>query len=105
MAVLPLTDGSTAVSAVGTHCLADGGAAVLTFFEAVVGNTRDLGYPLPHSRSRVRAALADLRDTVRAAPEIGRTLVVAAKLLRRRRSELAGIESTAIRRIDHDSHR
>lgn len=89
MGVLSLTDGSTAVSVAGSHCLGDGGAAALTMFEAVTGNIRDLGYPLPHSKTRLRAALSDLRDTVRATPEIGRTLVAAAKLARRRRTELA----------------
>lgn len=37
MGVLPMTDGSTAVTLVGSHCLADGGAALLTVFEAVQG--------------------------------------------------------------------
>ncbi|MDF2827300.1 MAG: hypothetical protein K0R01_583, partial [Mycobacterium sp.] len=34
MGVLPMTDGSTAVSLVGSHCIGDGGAALLAVFEA-----------------------------------------------------------------------
>jgi len=89
MGVLPLTDGSTAISMVGSHCLGDGGGALLTVFEAVTGNIRDLGYPPPSSRTRLRAAVSDLRQTAQGAPEVARTLVAAAKLARRRRDHIA----------------
>ncbi|GAB7070747.1 hypothetical protein H7J06_23920 [Mycobacterium hodleri] len=85
MAVQPLTDGSTAVTLVGSHCIGDGGAAFLSVFEAVMGARRDLGYPLPRSRTRRQALLADTRQTVRDLPELGRTLVAAAKFLRAKR--------------------
>lgn len=80
LAVLPMTDGSTAVSFMGTHHLGDGGGALLTIVEGVLGARRDLGYPPPASRSRFRAALSDLRETAQGAPEIGRTLVKLGKL-------------------------
>lgn len=84
MAVLPMTDGSTAVSLVGSHCVADGGGALLSVYEAVTGARRDLGYPPPRSRTRRQALAADVRQTVRDAPELGRTLIAAARFLRAR---------------------
>lgn len=89
MAVLPLTDGATAVTLVGSHCLGDGGAALMSVFDAVHGNRRDLGYPPPRSRSTWGALAADARQAVRDAPQLGRTLVEAVGFLRRRRRESA----------------
>jgi hypothetical protein len=89
MAVLPLTDGATAVTLVGSHCLGDGVGALLTVVEAVLGARRDLGYPPPRSRKRFRAALTDLRETARGAREVGRTVVAAGKLGLRHRHEMA----------------
>jgi hypothetical protein len=80
LGVLPMTDGSTAVSLVGSHHLGDGVAALLSIVEATMESNRDLGYPLPRSRKWFRGALADLRDTAKGAPEAARTLVRAAKL-------------------------
>jgi hypothetical protein len=90
MGVQRFTDGSTAVSLVGSHCIGDGGGACLTVFEAVTGNTRDLGYPAPRSRTRRQAMAADARATLRDLPEVGRTLVAAAKVAVRRRGDLKG---------------
>ena len=89
LGVLPLTDGSTAISVVASHCLADGGGGLFTVFEAVTGNPRNLGYPPPGSRTRLRAAVSDLRQTARGAPEVARTLLAAARLARRRRRDNA----------------
>ena len=88
--VLPMTDGSTAVSLVGSHHLGDGVGALLAIVEATMAGNRDLGYPLPRSRRWFRGALSDLRDTGKGAPEAARTLVRAAKLgLRSRKEEAA----------------
>jgi hypothetical protein len=87
MGVLPMTDGSTAVSLVGSHCVADGGAALLAVYEAVLGQHRDLGYPAPRSRTRRQALVADLRLTAHDLPELGRTVVAAAKFLRAARKD------------------
>jgi len=95
MAVQPLTDGATAVTLVGSHCIGDGGAAFLSVFEAVMGARRDLGYPLPRSRTRRQALIADARQTVRDLPEVGRTLVAAAKFLRAKRRESVGTPKPA----------
>jgi hypothetical protein len=80
LGVQPLTDGSTAISLVGSHCLSDGVGALHTIVDAVEGNTRDFGYPPPRSRTRLRAVASDLRQTAQGAPEVARTLVAAAKL-------------------------
>jgi hypothetical protein len=88
LGVLPMTDGSTAVTLVGSHNLGDGVAALLSVVEAVHETRRDLGYPQPRSRKRFRGALADLRDTARSAPELARTMATAAKLGLRSRREM-----------------
>lgn len=87
LGVLPMTDGSTAVSLVLSHCLSDGLGALLTIVDAVKGNRRDIGYPSPRPRTRLGAVAADLRQTVQGAPEVARTLAVGAKLAFRRRHE------------------
>ena len=92
LGVLPLTDGSTAVSLVVSHHLIDGLGLVIAVADAVLGNTRDLGYPPPRSRTRLRAVVQDARQTAQDAPEVARALVVAAKLARkqaRRRHDIA----------------
>jgi len=89
LGVLPMTDGSTAVSVAGSHCLIDGVGALLTIVDAVKGNTRHLGYPAPKSRTRLRAMASDARHTVQGMPEVGRTLVAAAKLAYRHRDDFA----------------
>ncbi|BBY15555.1 hypothetical protein MLIT_11470 [Mycolicibacterium litorale] len=104
LGVLPMTDGSTAISLVGSHCIGDGGGALLTVFNAVTGNTPDFGYPMPGARTRMRGIAADARQTLRDAPEIGRTLVAAAKLAYRRRKDFAKsnqVETSAGAADDH----
>ena len=83
LGVLPLTDDSTAVSLVLSHYLLDGLGLALALIEAIQGNMRDLGYPPPRSRTRLRAVVQDARQTARDIPEIARTLVAAAKQARR----------------------
>jgi hypothetical protein len=89
LGVLPLTDGSTAVSLVISHDLIDGFGLAVTIADAVLGKTRDLGYPPPRSRSRLRAIGPDARRTAQDAPEVARAVVAAAKLARRRRHDSA----------------
>jgi hypothetical protein len=88
LGVLPMTDGSTAVSLVASHCLADGLGLFATIVDAIKGNARDFGHPPPHSRNRWRAMAADAGRTVRDLPDLGRTLVTGAKLAARNRREL-----------------
>ena len=94
MGVLPMTDGSTAVSLVGSHCVADGGGALLTVYESVLGLRRDLGYPPPRSRARREALVADARDVLGDLPELVRTLVAAARFLRAKRRESSAAKPT-----------
>ncbi len=87
MGVLPLTDGSTAVSLVVSHNLVDGSGAAAAIIDAVNDNVRDFGYPPPRSRGRLRAVLSDARETAQGAPEVARAVVAAVKLLRSRRQD------------------
>ena len=87
LGVLPLADGSTAVSLVISHCLIDGLGLALALEDAVLGHARDLGLPPPRSRTRLRAAVQDARETAQEAPEVSRALVTAAKLARRNRRD------------------
>jgi hypothetical protein len=88
MGVLPLSDGSTAVSIVASHCLADAFGGFATLIDAVKGNVRDIGYPPPRSRTRLRAAVSDARETLQGAPEVARALAGATKLLWNRRHDI-----------------
>lgn len=83
LGVLPLTDGSTAISLVASHYVVDGLGFAVAVADAILGNTRDLGYPPPRSRTRLRAAAQDARQTARDAPEVARALVEAAKVARK----------------------
>ncbi|MGE2729239.1 hypothetical protein ACQI4F_07170 [Mycolicibacterium vaccae] len=90
LAVLPMTDGATAMTLVASHNLGDGVAGLLSVFEAVAGSQRRLGYPPPKSRGVLRAAADDCRDAVRSLPEVGRLAVRTAKMLRQARQESTG---------------
>jgi hypothetical protein len=94
--VLPLDDGSTAISLVLSHNLIDGLGLAFVIIEAALGKTRDLGYPPPLSRTRLRALGQDARVTARDVPAVGRALVAAAKLARKQaRSKPANDRSPA----------
>lgn len=105
LGVLPLTDGSTAVSLVASHYLLDGIGLFVALFEAAVGHQRDLGYPPPGSRSRLRAIAQDARQTARDAPEVVRALVAAAKMGReywRQTDRPPAPEAVTVRATDQD---
>ncbi|WP_343599272.1 hypothetical protein [Mycobacterium sp.] len=87
LGVLPLTDGSTAISLVASHYVVDGLGFAAAAADALLGNTRDLGYPPPGSRTRLRAVVQDARETARDAPQAARALVAGAKLVRKQRRE------------------
>ena len=99
LGVLPLTDGSTAVSLVLSHYLIDGLGLALAIVEAVLGNTRDLGYPPPRSRTRLRAVVQDARQTAQDVPEVARALVAAAKLARKQARRRDNARSPASRPV------
>ncbi|WP_238390982.1 MULTISPECIES: hypothetical protein [unclassified Mycolicibacterium] len=81
--VLPLDDGSTAISLVLSHNLIDGLGLALVIVEGALGKTRDLGYPPPLSRTRLRALGQDARQTARDVPKAAGALVTAAKSARK----------------------
>ncbi len=89
LGVLPLTDGATAVSLVVSHYIIDGFGLALAIADAVLGNTHDLGYPPPRSRTRSHAMVQDARQTAQGAPEVGRALVAAAKMARRQLRDIS----------------
>jgi hypothetical protein len=89
LGVLPMTDGSNAVSLVISHYLIDGFGLALTITEALLEISRDLGYPPPRSRTRLRAVVQDVRQTAQDAPEVARALGAAARLARRQRRDIA----------------
>ncbi|MGH3554267.1 MAG: hypothetical protein ACRDT5_17115 [Mycobacterium sp.] len=69
--VLPLSDGATAVSLVSSHCLLDGLGLGVAVSEAVGGIRRNLHYPPPRARTRLRAVAQDARQTVGGLPDVG----------------------------------
>ncbi|BBY22696.1 wax ester/triacylglycerol synthase family O-acyltransferase [Mycobacterium stomatepiae] len=85
LGVLPLTDGSTAVTLVCSHYLIDGFGLIAEVTDAVLGNTRDLGLPPPDSRTRRRALAQDARRTIRDVPEVARAAAAVTKRARRLR--------------------
>jgi hypothetical protein len=86
LGVLPLTDGSTAVSLVASHYLIDGLGFCAAIVDAILGNTHDPGYPPPRSRTRLGAVVQDAGQTARDIPQIVRALIAAPKLLRQQAS-------------------
>lgn len=101
--VLPMTDGATAISIVISHCVSDGGGAIRSMVNAINGRRLDYGYPPPSARTRRQALRADLRDTVRGLPEVGRTVVEAVRQATRRRDELSrsGAAKPVVHGPDH----
>ncbi|MBO0675908.1 hypothetical protein JRC04_00375 [Mycolicibacterium sp. S2-37] len=85
--VLPLEDGSTAISLVLSHYLIDGIGGAVAVTEAIWNIERNLGYPPPRSRARLEAVLEDVRETARDAPGVAGALVAALKEARRRGHE------------------
>lgn len=89
MSAVRFADGSTAVSLVVSHCIADGVGAFMAAVDAVNGTSRDIKYPQPRSRSRRQAVVGDLRQIARDLPDLGRTIRKAVKVAVQRRGELS----------------
>lgn len=83
LAVLPLVEGGAVVTLIVSHTIADGLGAVLAVTDAAKGITTDLGYPPPHSRTRYKAMKQDAGQLLRGLPEVGRSVVAAARLARK----------------------
>ncbi|BBY14520.1 hypothetical protein [Mycolicibacterium litorale] len=95
LGVQPLIGGGGAVSLVVSHTTGDGLAICNAVADAVNGVRRDLGYPLPSSRSRREAMAEDARQAVRGIPEIGRAIAATVRVARSQRDELASSMSSA----------
>jgi hypothetical protein len=89
LGVLPMSDGSSAVTLVMSHCLLDGGGSLRTLVDAVNGRRCELGYELPGSRKRLAALVSDSRQVARDLPEFGRTVAKAVRFAHRRRREVS----------------
>lgn len=89
LGVLPLEGDGAAISLVASHTLVDGLGVCEVIADAAKGRTRDLGYPLPGSRTRRRAVLEDARQTLASVPELGRALAAGLRVARQGRKELA----------------
>ncbi len=87
LSVLPMGDGSTAVSLVLSHYVIDGIGAAIAVSQAAFDLNPDLGYPSPHSRGRRQALVEDARGAARDIPEVARAFVAAMKEARRRRND------------------
>lgn len=95
ISVVSLSDGSTAISLVLSHYVIDGIGAAVAVTEALLGLPRDLGYPPPRSRSRLRALVQDAGETVRDAPATGRAVLAAVKEARRRQQDVVHSQAQA----------
>lgn len=89
LGIQPLTDGSTVVALVISHCIADGAGSVMACIEAINDSRRDLGYPPPGSRTRLQALRQDFRQLGTDIPDVARTVARAAKVALGRRRELS----------------
>lgn len=84
LGVLPLKGNCTAISLVASHTVADAVGMSLAVADASEGRRRDLGYPLPGSRSRAAALIEDGRSTIASMPEMARALADTLQLFRHR---------------------
>lgn len=89
LAVLPMTDGTTAVSLVLSHCLMDGGAAIAMVVDAVRGVRTDDGFQPPRSRKPLASLRSDAGQVARDVPELCRTVGAAARFAYARRADVA----------------
>lgn len=94
LGVAHFADGSTGITLVASHLVVDGLGFFLAIADAIRGDTRDLGYPPPQSRTRRRAVLEDGYQTVRGMPEVARAAIRAARLGRRRRSDVTRVRAS-----------
>lgn len=85
LAVLPFTDGGAGVSLVVSHCLTDGVGLCEAVADAVLGHDEPISWPAAGSRGRWQALREDARQTALDTPAIGRAVIAAARLDRRRR--------------------
>lgn len=88
LSLQPFTDGSTAISLVVSHCIADGMAAIAAISEATRGERRSRHYPSGQPTRPLQSALEELRRFTADLPDIARglrqLLVVGARMAQSR---------------------
>ncbi|MDG4668995.1 hypothetical protein [Mycobacterium sp. 236(2023)] len=87
LGVLPMADGTSAVTLVASHCLTDGLGLAQTLVEAITGSVRHFGYQPAHARTRRQAISEDAREALRGLKLAGRAVVAAVRLARKRTGE------------------
>lgn len=95
ISVVPLSDGSTAISLVLSHYVIDGIGAAVAVTQALLDLPVDLGYPPPQSRSRRQALVQDVREIARDAPATARAFLAAIKEARRRQRDVVHSQAQA----------
>lgn len=100
LGVQSFDDGSSVISMVVSHCIADGGGTVVATLAAINGVRRDMGYLPARSMTRRRALRRDLRQFVDDLPEVRRTLRRAAGVALRRRGDLAKPAAASVPKVD-----
>ncbi len=103
LGVQPLDDGGTVISLVASHCVVDGLGLVTAIAEAVKGQSREFGYPRPHSRGRWRAVSEDLIDALRALPAVIRALIATLMILLRLSPSAKASSTPPYRHQDDDA--
>ncbi|MGX9671952.1 wax ester/triacylglycerol synthase domain-containing protein [Mycobacterium sp. HM-7] len=89
LGVQQLEGGGAAVSLVVSHTVGDGLAVAEAVADAVNGEPRELGYPIPASRTRREALREDLGQTLRSVPGWFKAVVGAVKIARDQKGDLA----------------
>ncbi|MGB8406032.1 MAG: hypothetical protein WCE30_18380 [Mycobacterium sp.] len=85
----PLEGGGSVVSLVVSHTIGDALAISEAVADAIDGAPRDLGYPLPGSRTRGEAVRQDMRQTIRSVPSWFAAVAGLARIAREQKSDLA----------------
>lgn len=93
LAVQPFTEGGAVVTLIASHSICDGLALTLAIKQAASGETWDLGYPPPNSRTRGQALREDAAELMRAVPDFAKAVGAAVKLARNNRGELTSSAS------------
>ena len=105
LGALPMDDGSTAVSVVFSHCLVDGGGAILTMWNVAEGRPQHFEYPRPKERVRSAAVMQDLWASLGEVPRMAKALVgLAALRFRSRRGANPAKSAAVVENSAHDDH-
>ncbi|WP_163804380.1 hypothetical protein [Mycolicibacterium anyangense] len=104
LSVLPLTDGSTAISLVLSHYVIDGIGGALAVTEAALNLPRHLDYPPPRSRGRVRALIQDSAACLHDTGPVARAFAVAVRGARGRVDDVARAKASRPAGQDGNPH-